>query len=299
MEAATTRIIDKIVWRLRIAIESLPNLVPALILEPTQHPWRLICTRLLCSSSRYHNQLSRVPIRYQGSAWVSVVDCLYNTINAHEAAVEFLALVYPYKVRFPIAAAMIEGPYEIGPVRLEVGDYVIDAGANIGLFSLHALRRVGAGGKVYAFEPFPDAYTLLQRNLAGYNDCDNVFLVPVALGSSSGQLRLSVGGLADASGVMSRSETQVTVPVTTIDDFVAENQLPKVDFIKMDIEGMERKALQGAKETLRRFKPRLAICTYHLPDDRDVIPRVITEIVPEYRITQKRMKLYAWCPREV
>ena len=62
-----------------------------------------------------------------------------------------------------------------------------------------------------------------------------------------------------------------TVNVTTIDEFVKSNNIEKVDFIKADIEGAERDMLRGATEVLKKFAPKLAICIYHLPDDKEVL----------------------------
>ena len=71
------------------------------------------------------------------------------------------------------------------------------------------------------------------------------------------------------------------VKVSTIDQFVSENQIRKVDFIKADIEGAERYMLTGATDTLRRFAPKLAICTYHLKDDPQVLEdiRLYTHVI--------------------
>ena len=85
---------------------------------------------------------------------------------------------------------------------------------------------------------------------------------------------------------------------TTLDDFVRENNLPRVDFIKSDIEGFERHLLEGAQETLSRFAPKLAICTYHLPDDPEVLSGLIKKANPKYNIVQKRKKLFASVPEE-
>ena len=81
---------------------------------------------------------------------------------------------------------------------------------------------------------------------------------------------------------------------TTLDRFVKKNFLEKVDFIKADIEGMERNLLAGAEETIKRFKPKLSICIYHRPDDPVVIEKMIKNFVSEYKIFKTKTKLYAW-----
>ena len=88
-----------------------------------------------------------------------------------------------------------------------------------------------------------------------------------------------------------------TVETISIDDFVRENNLPHVDFIKSDIEGFERNLLKGAQETLKNFAPKLALCTYHLPDDPEIMAGLIKKANPKYNIVQKRMKLFASVPK--
>jgi hypothetical protein len=74
---------------------------------------------------------------------------------------------------------------------------------------------------------------------------------------------------------------------------VSENKLERVDFIKADIEGAERGLLSGAKNVLKEFSPKLSLCTYHLPDDCEVLERLILEANPKYKVRQGPNKLYA------
>lgn len=73
------------------------------------------------------------------------------------------------------------------------------------------------------------------------------------------------------------------LPLTTIDKIVDELQLPRVDFIKMDIEGAERNALAGAAQTLKQFRPRMSITTYHRPDDPKVVPQAVLAADSDYK----------------
>ena len=76
-----------------------------------------------------------------------------------------------------------------------------------------------------------------------------------------------------------------------LDDIVDNLQLDRVDFIKMDIEGAERQALEGARRTIQRFHPRMAICTYHMIDDPVVVPEVALNIQPDYRVHAKELEV--------
>jgi len=67
----------------------------------------------------------------------------------------------------------------------------------------------------------------------------------------------------------------VKVPLTTVDDLVSELKLRRVDFIKMDIAGAEKRALLGARSTLVTYTPRLVIAAEHLPDDGEAIPLAV------------------------
>lgn len=189
-----------------------------------------------------------------------------------------------------------EGLYEHGArVRLEEGDVVFDCGANMGMFSALAAKK---GCRALAFEPssyIRDAYT--GRN-AALNGGFEVY--PYALSEKRETLRFfldrdNIGSSmrADAAGGAPKPEDVETVEALGIDDFVEQHGLDRVDFIKADIEGSERLMLRGARRVLREFSPKLSICTYHLPDDPDVLAKIILESQPRYTIVQGDFKLYA------
>ncbi|MCZ9312658.1 MAG: FkbM family methyltransferase [Methanocorpusculum sp.] len=187
-----------------------------------------------------------------------------------------------------------EGPYETESVQLHNDDIVIDCGANMGVFSILAVKR---GAKtVYAFDPQERALKLLNKNITS-NNCEEK-IIPVPYGLSDKKCTLSfVENNENIGGSRISREgdaATTTIECTTIDDWVAENNIPRIDFIKADIEGAERDMLRGAANTIRRDHPRLAICTYHLPDDPEVLRDIILSIDPSYHIDQRAKKLYAW-----
>jgi FkbM family methyltransferase len=87
------------------------------------------------------------------------------------------------------------------------------------------------------------------------------------------------------------------IEVIALDKFVHEQGLKRLDFIKADIEGAERDMLKGARETLKAFAPKLALCTYHLPDDPEVLEALIKNANPHYSVVHTSKKLFAVCQK--
>ena len=177
-------------------------------------------------------------------------------------------------------------------VTVEVGDIVIDAGSWIGDFAAYASVR---GATTYAFEPVDDMYQYVVKT-AELNG--NIIPVKKGLSDKSVTMEMFISGSSTATFLPEKKQgtAAAQVETITIDDFVHENHLPRVDFIKADIEGFERHMLAGAQETLARFAPKLALCTYHLPDDPQVMAELILKANPKYNIVQKRKKLFASVP---
>jgi len=70
----------------------------------------------------------------------------------------------------------------------------------------------------------------------------------------------------------------------TIDDFVTRAELERVDFVKLDIEDAEAAALTGAKTTIERWKPKLAVAIYHSDEQFVAVPELVAELEPSYRL---------------
>lgn len=138
---------------------------------------------------------------------------------------------------------------------VRAGDVVLEAGANIGTHTVPLSRLAGATGCVHAFEPQGLAHQLLCANLVT-NGCTNTRSYQVALGATGGELCLpdvppdamnNFGGI----GALAASESTVLVPMQTVDML----NLPRLDFLKVDIEGYELELLKGAAQTLARCRP--------------------------------------------
>jgi len=160
-------------------------------------------------------------------------------------------------------------------VEPKLGDIVFDIGAYVGDTALWFSKAVGPQGKVYAFEPEPSNFAKLKANLER-NNVTNVIPLQLALSENEGEMRVSSGA---GSSVITQAGTGKSVKVTTIDNFVEANKLPRVDFIKMDVEGHELKVLTGAKETIKTFKPSLALSAYHRGDDLIELPKSLLKLI--------------------
>lgn len=165
------------------------------------------------------------------------------------------------------------------------GDIVLDCGANVGVYTRHALNR---GAKVVvAIEPAPESLECLRRNFRKEVSERRVIIYPKGVWNEDAELQLSVSNaLAStaSSVVLDRGHTGPTILLTTIDQIVEELKVARVDFIKMDIEGAERQALQGALRTVAEFRPRMAIAVEHRPSDPDEIPTLVKKLWPDYNL---------------
>lgn len=175
-----------------------------------------------------------------------------------------------------------------GDSRLGVrpGDVVLDCGAAVGVFTREALS---AGARlVVAIELAPENLECLRRNLAEEVEAGRVIIYPKGVWDKDDVMTLWVDpGNSPADSVVMRPEKArpgPQVPLTTIDKLVEELRLERVDFIKMDVEGAEQKALAGAQRTLARFRPRLALSAYHREDDPVRIPQLVRQGWPGYRM---------------
>jgi FkbM family methyltransferase len=194
---------------------------------------------------------------------------------------------------------MGEGPYGYRDGNFDVSvkkdDVVIDAGAWLGDFSAYAAAK---GATAYAFEPVKETFQwiCITKELNEVNaGRGKIIPIPKGLGDSECEMSISIN--KDNSGsnstITKGNSAGEKISITTLDKFVEENDLKRVDFIKADIEGAERNMLKGATNVLKTFAPKLAICTYHLPDDPYILGKIILDANPDYTVIHLRHKLMA------
>lgn len=160
--------------------------------------------------------------------------------------------------------------------QVESGDVVIDAGAYIGLFTISVARKAR---KVIAIEPDPCNFSILQTNIA-LARLTNVKLFNKALWCKRGRVKFYISEQPSSSSIFGerQSRTQhrvIDIETVRLDEIVAEEHLSHVDFLKMDIEGAEIEALQGAVRTLRNTR-KVAIAAYHVRNGKPTAPFVVS-----------------------
>ena len=171
-------------------------------------------------------------------------------------------------------------------VAVESGDTVLDIGGCWGDTALYFASKTGNDGKVYSFEFIPDNIKLFNLNTSlNPNLLPQIALVPNPVSNTSGQKIYFKDNGPGSSVAFEEFEGQTGTALTiSIDDFVKQNNINSIDFIKMDIEGAEPFALEGAIETIKKFRPKLAIAIYHSMNDFVNIPNWILDLNLDYEI---------------
>ena len=162
-----------------------------------------------------------------------------------------------------------------GVIEVGVGDTVIDAGGCWGDTALYFAYKTGANGKVYSFEFLTENLAIFRRNMAINPDyAQTVELIDKPLWSVSG-VDLMIEGNGPGTRVVTSSldPRAKRIKTLSIDDLIEQQNLQRLDFIKMDIEGAEMEALAGAKKSIQRFRPKLAISVYHRLQDLWEVPK--------------------------
>ncbi|RSK28615.1 FkbM family methyltransferase [Bacillus sp. HMF5848] len=165
--------------------------------------------------------------------------------------------------------------FERGIVSISDNEIFIDGGGYTGDTVDEFIKQTdGKFSTIYSFEPEISKHMEFQKKVKGYK---NVHLIDKGLWSNSTVLKFNALG-SGSSNVDKNGD--ILINVTSIDEFLQESP---VTFIKMDIEGVELEALKGAEQSIKKYRPKLAICVYHKPEDIIEIPLYLNEIVPTYK----------------
>lgn len=169
----------------------------------------------------------------------------------------------------------IEDIYEMK--FLKKGNVVIDAGAGYGVQTIVASKKVRNNGRVIAIEPSEDNLLCLNKNIE-LNKLKNVTVIQKGLWSKKDKLKFYLKPSPESHSLVTRKNDvikTIEIEVDTLDNILKDLKIDKVDFIKMDIEGAEIKALKGMKETLRSNNIKMSIASYHIVDGQPTYKTII------------------------
>lgn len=162
-------------------------------------------------------------------------------------------------------------------------DTIIDGGAFNGDSAFDFCKKI-KNCTIFCFEPDENSFKALKENVSNWSFTQSISCENYGLSNKKDTLYFKKSEAYDMQHMVSEKETNIKIMVTDLDSFVKEEQIEKVDFIKMDIEGSECKALIGCSSVILRDKPRLAICAYHLTNDLWEIPLLISNLNKDYKI---------------
>lgn len=178
--------------------------------------------------------------------------------------------------------------YFSDPITLSEKEIFVDCGAYDGDTLRNLLKNTqNKFKKIYAFEPD----TINYKNLLKYLNVDKIKnVMAINKGTWSEKAKLNFSSDGNMASIV-EGYGDFTIPVEAIDHVVGSD---KVTFIKMDIEGAELESLKGAKHTIQKNSPTLAICVYHKPEDLIEIPQYIKSLSNKYKLYLRQHQLISW-----
>ena len=165
-------------------------------------------------------------------------------------------------------------------ISIKSGDVIIEGGVFDGGHTTRFADLVGEEGIVYGFDPFGDTIAKLWSRRTYTRN--NLRIIKKALWSNSGHLYFSDDG-AGSTVSNDPSHAKNKVEGISIDDFALAFPIKGLNMIKLDVEGAEERVLQGAIQTIKYYKPQMAISIYHKVSDFFHLPKLIDSVLPEAR----------------
>lgn len=155
--------------------------------------------------------------------------------------------------------------------EIDEKDLVVDIGAHIGVFAIFA-SKLARKGRIYAFEPIPENFKMLQHNIE-INGIENVIPINKAISDRKGQreMLLSESNPAEHSFYFGRNATRkLRVQTVSLKDVIEQNNIPQIDFLKMDCEGAEYEVLFGCPDNILKMIRKISLEYHNVDNIRNV-----------------------------
>lgn len=198
-----------------------------------------------------------------------IADFYPRIVNLYPPDQEFIFRKYLGNIKlnintkYPIERGVVAGIYDPTTFLMidkivKKGDICLDIGANVGGITFAMAKRVGESGKVFAFEPGAPIFQRLKSNIEMNQDLKNI-IIPFQLGISDKTTNCywkEHQGLPGNGSIVEFGESnEKPVAVTTVDDHLLKNPIEKLNFVKIDVEGMEYEAIKGGGDTWKKYLP--------------------------------------------
>ncbi|EPA05327.1 FkbM family methyltransferase [Candidatus Nitrosarchaeum limnium] len=167
--------------------------------------------------------------------------------------------------------------------ELSEGMNCLDIGSNIGYYVLLESKKVGLTGNVWAIEPSPENYSVLLDNIKLQNN-KNIIAFNFAIGDKNEEIEFIISKKSNWSKIKEENDKILSedkiikVPLKTLDLFVEENNLRKIDLLRMDVEGFESRIIFGGLEFLRKFKPIIMIEVHKMIMGKNETKKILEKI---------------------
>ncbi len=182
--------------------------------------------------------------------------------------------------------------YEIAQTKVQPADVVVDCGSAEGLFSLTVHERCH---KIFLIEPLERFISSLKLT---FKNAANIEIIPMAISDREYTARIRS---SDISSSLTDGDEGELINVTTIDKLFLPRNVA-INYLKLDLEGHDFKALIGAREIIAKYRPKIAVTTYHDKDHANQIKSFLLSVIPDYHIlckgiyqeTGSPVMLHAW-----
>ncbi|MFD1116364.1 FkbM family methyltransferase [Sphaerisporangium aureirubrum] len=228
----------------------------------------LAVTAMRAARAANRSRVARVLLRGRSVRRLPLVNRIYHQVfrlavtagdRDAEARYRGVVLTGPLwdKTIMPSVSGGYYEEFEVGIFEqlAEASHSILDVGANIGVYACTGATHLPPAGRLIAFEPVPENLSYLRRNVDRNGLAPRVTIEPMAVGASPGELTVHLS--AEQSGKHSAAAANVgtrtgaiTIPMTSVDAYLAANRLPAPDIIKIDVEGYEGFVLQGAVQAM-------------------------------------------------
>lgn len=224
---------------------------------------------------------------YQGSIIIIAVCDYHAEIRNQLSGLSFTQeYIYEYEPN-SLASALGSEYFEDDIFAWSRNEIFVDGGAYHGETAMEFAKKCPSYERIYSFEPDSVNFTQLIDKIQG--KVENVTCVNAGLWNENTTLCFDSEG--DRTGASVKAGGKEEIKVVALDSILDGGS---VTYIKLDVEGSERMALEGAKDTIKKYKPKLAVCIYHKPEDVISLPEYILSLVPEYKFKIRHYSTFLW-----